>query len=614
LYQPASSVFVEESKNRDALRSAVTAQARRSLTAGNDLVIPAAVDGDYFAVSFLSVQDHSGEHAGYLVTYERTRAYRNLNINTAERIAIVTLGFVLAAVIIILTAKARYQAEAANRTKSQFLANVSHDLRTPLNGIMGMISTLENPDMAPDKRQEYLRLLRSSTNALFHLLDSLLEISRIEADRVEIDPYPVDLSQFASDLCQEMRATELSRGLELRLHINEDVPRYVSVDESRLRRVLFNCIHNGLKFTNEGGVSVYVTVHKSEARTAWIQFQVVDTGIGIPQDQLETVFEKFSQADNSYSRLYGGTGLGLSIVKAITELMGGTVEVHSVLGVGTTIRVVMPMEISDQQSVHIQQQVEHGMSPGFRRVKRGFRVLLVEDDRIGRIVGSELLKQQDWDVDLAEDGQVALTKASPGGYDLILMDWRMPNMDGAEATRRLLEIWEERGIHPAPIIGLTVSDSPSDRETLRAVGMSGFLSKPLQMAALSELVADFFADTPIDLDVAESSFESADEMVGEILPIFLAQAEDRLKAIRSSMETDDYEQAARQTHPLKTAARYIGAHRLGELAARLDAWVSKRENLDAEEFQQTIAKLQKELARIAEWADERRGRKLPKTS
>ncbi len=590
----------------DSLVETLKANLPTRLLGSEDFVVPVSSDEGHFAASFVRLWVSDAAPADYLVSFVPTSTYRTLRLNTAERVTIVLISFALATLVIIAISRARDEAESASEAKTQFLANMSHDLRTPLNGIVGMILSIENPDLPAEKRAEYVRLLKSSAGSLVHLLNSLLEISRIEAESIEVHPTPADLHTLLFDLREEMGMGEVARGLELRLHIDPNVPRFIVLDAVRFRQILSNLIHNALKFTNEGGVSVYVTREDSPESELWIRCQVVDTGIGIAEDQLNRVFDKFAQVDEKYSRLYGGTGLGLSIVRALTELMGGSVHLHSVLGVGTTVSLSLPMEQSDEQSVQIQRHVEDGTPSAGRDIPSGLRLLLVEDDRIGRIVATELLKQQGCDVDLAEDGRLAVTKASPGGYDLILMDWQMPNMDGAEATRQLQAIWEQRGIPPTPIVGLTVSDTPADREKLRSAGMDAFLNKPLQIAALADLVNDLLTDAPIDLAVAESSFDTAEEMVDEILPIFLKQAGDRIAAIQASLKLEDMQGIGRQTHPLKTASRYIGAHRLGKIAAELDDAAAGRSELPVESFEQAIEELRKELARISTWAEGKR--------
>ncbi|MFP4550781.1 MAG: response regulator, partial [Spirochaetales bacterium] len=262
-----------------------------------------------------------------------------------------------------------------------------------------------------------------------------------------------------------------------------------------------------------------------------------------------------------------------------------------------------------------QYHVENGMTVSDREIPSGLRILLAEDDRIGRIVATELLRQQGCEVDLAEDGREAVTKASPGGYDLILMDWQMPTMDGAEATRQLQVIWNRRDIPATPIVGLTVSDTPEDHETLRSAGMNAFLKKPLQIADLAELVTDLLTDAPIDLAVAESSFDTAEEMVDEILPIFLKQAGDRIKAMQEALEDGDIKTVGRQTHPLKTASRYIGAHRLGKIVADLDDAAAGRTELDHARFNEGLDMLRRELVRISSWAEGKREQPgLPRSS
>ena len=518
------------------------------------------------------------------------------------RVTISLLGVVGTAAIIFVFWRARDKALEANAAKSLFLANISHELRTPMNGIVGMISALEAPDTSESRRREYLRLLRQSSDSLTHLLNSILDMSRLDAARVEIVPVPFDLHALVNDVVAQTAAWEFASGLKIRVEIEETVPRNVCADEARIRQVLVNCVHNALKFTREGGVTVRLSCARRSEDESQVTIRVIDTGIGIPPDQISTIFEKFTQAETAVSRTHGGSGLGLSIVKGLVELLNGSIVVESVPDVGTTFAITLPLSHATAEAVAERAEAER-QTPVTTGQQRTLSILLAEDDPVSALVASQILSKQGWNVEQAADGHEAFELGKDGSFDLILMDRQMPRMDGLEATRKLIERWKADGIDSTPIVGLSAAASPEDAAECERSGMVGFVEKPVNPKKLVEEIWRTVENgPPIDLAVAESSFDSSAELVGEILPIFLEQARERMEEIDAGIENREAKRVESQTHPLKTSARYLGAQRLGELAEEMDALARGGVDGRWETMESLRTGVFQEITRIERWA------------
>lgn len=364
------------------------------------------------------------------------------------------------------------KAEAAARLKSEILANVSHELRTPLNGVLGMTSALLRSPLEPPTRK-MVETIAASGDTLLRVIGDVLDFSKIEAGGLEIERAPVDFHDVASDVIELYRAHAESKALELRLvPPARPVPR-VQADQVRLRQVFSNLVANGIKFTESG----YVAVEwdwRAEGDQVRVVGRVRDTGIGIPADRLDAIFESFTQADGSTQRKYGGTGLGLAISRKLVAMMGGHLSVSSREGVGSDFRIDIPFELAPETAEPI--------NPGEREVvvPRGLRVLLAEDNRVNVLVATTLLEQYGCTVDVAENGLRAISMAAGEAYDLVMMDVQMPICDGLEATRAIRQA-EGRVEGPrVPIYALTANVMSEDRDECEAAGMDGFLSKPIR--------------------------------------------------------------------------------------------------------------------------------------
>ncbi|MBP7335066.1 ATP-binding protein [Niveispirillum sp.] len=379
------------------------------------------------------------------------------------------------------------QARAADRAKSEFLATISHEIRTPINAIQGCLQILETHNLNAAQIR-LLEVMGGSSSALLTLIDDVLDMARLEAGRLEMQTGPVDLGLLLGDLMSTVGPRAERKGLVLSLRTGDGVPSGVVTDAKRLRQILLCLLDNGVKFTEQGRVTL--SVDRVEAPGAvpglsspspmhWVRFQVVDTGIGIPPEKLDRIFEVFSQADNSITRRFGGAGLGLSIARSLTEMLGGNLTVDSDPDQGSQFTLCLPLVPLPVERPRQDAPILDSLPPGAAGPPI---VLLVEDDEVNRFVATELLVQHGAEVLQAANGSEAIAVIKDKHVDAIIMDLSMPDMDGLEAARRLRAMGGRGQL--VPIIALTANLSPEIRQQCRDAGMQAFLAKPIKLEHL----------------------------------------------------------------------------------------------------------------------------------
>jgi len=379
---------------------------------------------------------------------------------------------------------AKESAENTTRIKSEFLANMSHEIRTPMNGILGMVSLLESTSLN-NEQKEMIAIIASSGKSLLTILNDILDLSKLESGKVELDSSPFSLREMVSELGFVFQSVAESKGVELIYSQDFDrLPEYLIGDVTRIKQILINLLSNAVKFTKQGNVCLKVELLSKTNHLCELKFLVSDTGIGISDDSKKLLFAAFTQADTSITRRFGGTGLGLTISSKLAELMGGSIELSSEVDKGSQFFFTLNLQETDKQSIEKEEKSEH-------ITVKNLSILLVEDNKVNQTIALKMLNKLGYaSVVIANNGQEAIDKAKEGSFDLIFMDMQMPIKDGIEATYEIRELPNYRS---QPIIAMTANVLEEDQKKCFQAGMNHFISKPISIEMLSEAIERFYS-------------------------------------------------------------------------------------------------------------------------
>lgn len=486
--------------------------------------------------------------------------------------------------------KAKITAEEAVKAKQQFLSNMSHEIRTPLNAIIGFTKVVLKTELT-EKQKEYISAIKISGDALIVLINDILDLAKVDAGKMTFEQIPFKLSASLYAMIHLFETKINEKNIQLIKKYDPDIPEVLVGDPVRLHQVILNLVSNAVKFTSNGKITVEVKLLKEDAENATIGFYVTDTGIGIPENKIERIFDNFQQATSGTARLYGGTGLGLAIVKQLVESQGGTVDVKSKVGEGSTFSFTLTFKKTTEK---IESEKENDIT--FDKNAADVRILVAEDVVLNQLLMKTLLEEFGFQMDIASNGRIAIEKLQEEKYDIVLMDLQMPEKNGYEATQYIRNELKM----DIPIIALTADVTTADVEKCKEVGMNDYISKPIDDKILFKKLNRYLRKINLknnnqmennnvtgdiekctNLDFLKQLTKNNPDMIAEMIKVYLEETPQLLGSMRESLEKRDYDTLKAAAHSILPSFSTMGiSEEYTTLTKTIQDYAVKKENPD----------------------------------
>ena len=491
--------------------------------------------------------------------------------------------------------RAARTAEDAVKSKQQFLSNMSHEIRTPMNSIIGFTKVLLKTNLT-DKQKEFLSAIKISGDSLIVLINDILDLAKVDAGKMSFEETPFKMEASLSAMVNVFETKILEKNLKLRQQYDSRIPKVLVGDPVRLHQIILNLLSNAVKFTTEGEIIISVQMLSEDTDIVTIEFAITDTGIGIPQNKMENIFENFQQATSETSRLYGGTGLGLAIAKHLVESQGGSIKLKSKVNEGSTFSFILPFKKTTSEAG------SETETPNIIENIKSIKVLVVEDIPINQLLMKTLLDDYGFEYEIATNGKIAIDKLQFKSYDIILMDLQMPEMNGFEATRYIRTTLKSH----IPIIALTADVTTADLQKCKAVGMDDYISKPVDESLLYHKINDLLkkhiviqstgqtkgSSKCVDLSYLYKRTKTNPALMSEMIALYLEQTPFLITKMKQSLIDKDWDTLFTSVHKMIPSFSIMGINKeYEEIAKKIQEYSAKKQHLD--ELEGMILKIEK---------------------